>query len=70
MSDTSRSELANRRQRKGLRQRELAAAIGVRRPYLSAIENGRLTPGTQLVLKLATALDCTPNTILKDLGLM
>jgi len=70
MQTLTRTELANRRQRKGLRQRELADAIGVRRPYLSAIENGRLRPGTALVLKLAAALDCTPNTILRDLGLM
>jgi transcriptional regulator with XRE-family HTH domain len=62
--------LGNRRRRLKLKQAEVAKTIGITRPRLSAIENGAVIPTTQLILKLAAALDCTPNTILKDLGLL
>jgi len=62
--------LGNRRRRLGLKQAEVAKTIGITRPRLSAIENGAVVPTTQIVIKLASALDCTPNTVLRDLGLM
>lgn len=52
------SRVAELRQQRGLRQQALAAAVGVSRQALSAIEAGRASPSTELALRLARALDC------------
>jgi transcriptional regulator with XRE-family HTH domain len=44
------------RRRKGLKQRELAAAAGIHRPWLSRIESGSVLPGRPLVCTLARLL--------------
>lgn len=44
------------RLRAGLSQGELAARAGVTRQAISAIENGKVTPSTQVALRLARAL--------------
>jgi len=55
---TLRNRLGALRERRGLRQRELAEAVGVSRQSLSALEAGRSAPSTDLALRLARALDC------------
>jgi putative molybdopterin biosynthesis protein len=52
------SRVAELRQQRGVRQQALAAAVGVSRQALSAIEAGRATPSTEVALRLARALDC------------
>jgi transcriptional regulator with XRE-family HTH domain len=48
-----------RRQRR-LTQTELADLVGVRQPYICAIETGRANPSDRLLEKLAHALGVTP----------
>ena len=50
--------LKSHRLRAGLSQQALAAAVGVSRQALSAIEAGHQTPSTRLSLRLARALRC------------
>jgi putative molybdopterin biosynthesis protein len=52
------SRLAELRQRRGIRQQDLAAAAGVSRQALSAVEAGRSGPSVELALRLAAALGC------------
>jgi putative molybdopterin biosynthesis protein len=52
------SRVAELRQQRGLRQQALAAAAGVSRQALSAIEAGKATPSTDVALRLGRALDC------------
>lgn len=53
-----RSHLRERRQQRGLTQRELAAAAGVTRQTVGGIESGRYGPGVEVGLRLARALGC------------
>ena len=46
------------RKAKGLKQRELAALVGVTESTISQLENGKRDPSFELSLKLAEALDC------------
>ena len=48
--------LAMTRHLAGLRQRDLAARVGVSRPLISMIETGAVRPTPELEEKLATAL--------------
>ncbi len=41
------------RKQKGIRQEELAKALGVSRQTISSLENGRYNPSIQLAFKLA-----------------
>lgn len=41
------------RKKKGIRQEELAKALGVSRQTISSLENGRYNPSIQLAFKLA-----------------
>lgn len=43
----------------GKKQEEVAQAVGVKRNYLSYVENGKHVPGIQLLFELARVLDCT-----------
>lgn len=43
---------------KGLRQRELSAAVGISRSYLSELERGTRSAPPHLINKLATYLRC------------
>lgn len=47
------NRIREHRARLGLRQEEVAKAIGVARPSLSAIENNKFVPSTELALRLA-----------------
>lgn len=46
------------RKAKGLKQKELAALVGVTESAISQLENGKRAPSFELSLKLAEALDC------------
>lgn len=47
--------IKNLREQAGWTQAELAKMVGVTEKYISAMENGKRTPGRVLVLKLAEA---------------
>src|SRR5689334_16027730 len=55
---TAENGLRSRRERLGLSQVALAAAVGLSRQSLSAIEAGRSQPGVDVALRLAAALEC------------
>jgi len=44
------------RKHRGIRQGQLAKALGIPRTYLSRIENNRLLPGPMMIPKIAAAL--------------
>jgi putative molybdopterin biosynthesis protein len=57
MLDPAPNRVRERREALGLSQVALAAAAGVTRQSVSAIEAGRATPGVDVALRLAKALD-------------
>jgi putative transcriptional regulator len=52
------NEIAAYREREGLSQGDLAAAVGVSRQTINAVERGRYDPSLELAFKLATYFDC------------
>jgi transcriptional regulator with XRE-family HTH domain len=44
------------REERGQSQDELAAAVGISRVHLNRVENGKMTPGADLLYSLADAL--------------
>ena len=50
--------LRRARQRRGLKQGELASRAGISRQTLSALEAGRAQPSTAIALNLARVLGC------------
>lgn len=46
------------RKDKKLQQQELADMVGINRSYISAIENGKFLPTSDILLKIARALNC------------
>lgn len=53
-------KLKIKRIEKGLKQKDLAEALGVSQQYLGNLESGRSTnPSREVMLKLASALECT-----------
>ena len=63
----SDSALAQLRRERGLTQTELAAQIGCYAKDISRWETGTRMPGTVSLVKLATALDCSYEDLLKGL---
>ena len=53
-----RNDLSERRDRAGMSQADLAAAVGVTRQTINAIERERYDPSLDLAFKLATHFDC------------
>jgi putative transcriptional regulator len=53
MSRIVSNNIAVHRADKGISQQKLAAAIGVSRKTISAIETGRFTPSVQIALSIA-----------------
>ena len=47
------------RKERGIRQEELAKALGVSRQTISSLENGRYNPSIQLAFKIARYFDMT-----------
>jgi len=53
------NRVRERREERDFSQGELAAAVGVTRQTINAIERDRYDPSLELALKLATLFDCT-----------
>ena len=53
-----KTDLAERRTERGESQAELAAAVGVSRQTINAIERDRYDPSLELAFKLATHYGC------------
>lgn len=62
---TNDSPLARIRMERGLTQGQLAYRIGCRQKDVSRWESGARTPGTASLLKLAIALGCTMEELIK-----
>jgi putative transcriptional regulator len=52
------NDLRDRREQAGLSQADLAAAVGVTRQTINAIERDRYDPSIELAFKLAGHFDC------------
>jgi transcriptional regulator with XRE-family HTH domain len=59
-------QIAHMRKSKNIKSGELAAVIGVKQPYISAIENGRKTLSVDLLQKIASALGTTSSELLGE----
>jgi putative transcriptional regulator len=57
MSDSVSNQVQRKRQEVGATQEALAAAVGVTRQTIIAIEKGNYTPSVLLALKLASFFD-------------
>lgn len=56
--------IARRRKTLGLKQYAVEEAAGIGYKYLSSIERGLSIPSTEVIMRLAMALDTTPDTFL------
>ena len=56
--------IAQRRKQLGLRQVEVCERAGINDKYLSCIERATSIPSLEVLMKLALALDTTPDTFL------
>lgn len=56
--------IARRRKELGLRQAEVCERAGINDKYLSCIERATSIPSLEVVVRLALALDTTPDTFL------
>ena len=56
--------IAQRRKEMGLKQVEVCERAGINDKYLSCIERATSIPSLEVVMKLALALDTTPDTFL------
>ena len=56
--------IAQRRKELGLKQTEVCERAGINDKYLSCIERSTSIPSLEVVMKLALALDTTPDTFL------
>lgn len=59
-----RENLIARRKKLGLTQADLAERLGVRQPYVSALESGTRKPTLDTIARLAEALNTTPDALL------
>lgn len=53
-----KNEVRERRNEEGLSQADLAAAVGVTRQTINAVERDRYDPSIELAFKLASHFDC------------
>ena len=56
--------ISRRRRKLGLKQSEVEEKAGIGYKYLSVIERGYSIPSTEVVMRLAAALDTTPDEFL------
>ena len=56
--------IAQRRKELGLKQTQVCERAGINDKYLSCIERATSIPSLEVVMKLALALDTTPDTLL------
>jgi len=60
--------IAHRRKQLGLRQVQVCERAGINDKYLSCIERATSIPSLEVLMKLAMALDTTPDTFLVGTG--
>lgn len=58
--------LLEKRKEKGMSQEQLAAIVGVSRPFISQLENGEHLPSIKTAKALAKALDSTVDELFAD----
>ena len=58
--------IAHRRKSLGLKQSEVEERAEIGYKYLSSIERGLSIPSIEVVMRLAAALDTTPDTLLDE----
>ncbi len=56
--------IARRRKELGLKQSQLSEKVGISDPYMSNIECATSIPSTEVIMRLALALDTTPDEFL------
>lgn len=56
--------IASRRKKLGLRQTQVCEMAGINDKYLSCIERATSIPSTEVIMRLAAALDTTPDEFL------
>ena len=56
--------IAHRRKSKGFTQAKLAEAVGISSTYMSSIERAVSIPSTEVIMRLAMALETTPDEFL------
>lgn len=56
--------IANRRQQAGLKQNVLAEKLGISNNYLSSIERGKEKPSLEILVRICTTLQVTPDYLL------
>ena len=56
--------IARRRKELGLKQSQLSEKVGISDPYMSNIECATSIPSTEVIMRLAIALDTTPDEFL------
>lgn len=56
--------IAKRRKELGLKQTQVCERAGINDKYLSCIERATSIPSLEVVMRLALALECTPNDFL------
>lgn len=59
--------LLEKRKEKGLSQEQLAAMVGVSRPFISQMETGEHLPSIKTAMALSIALDCTVDELFSEL---
>jgi len=57
MANKMHNNIAKLRKQNKLSQEELADLLGITRPYLSKIENGKVNPGGDIVVKIASIFE-------------
>jgi len=66
LAETFGERVKNRRTVLGLTQADLAEKIGIHRPDLSDIENGKHSPTLETVEKIAKALGVPPSCLVEE----
>lgn len=56
--------IARRRKELGLKQAQVSEMVGISDPYMSNIERAISIPSIEVIMRLAIALDTTPDTFL------
>ena len=62
------ANLRRLRHAKGISQEDLAYEAGINRSYPSKLEKGVSYPGLEIIVKLATVLECDPAELLRVSG--
>ena len=63
----NRLRIRDLRKDKGMTQSALATAAGINRITIAKYETGRIKPTLESAHKIASALDCTVDDLLKDM---